>query len=616
MFLASVDIFLFLFAANYTHSVVANDHQNSFVKYLSDENAHLYVEVKDLPVPKERSVQLQLNVIGIQHHQVFSQAHGQITAYLSKQDLEYVPQLGDLMVMPAKVSEIQGPMNPEAFDYRAFMNRKGIYFTAFLKKGTYSICGRDDDPTIVERGLYIKQAIIKRLRQSGLNKEAFSICSALLTGYDDEIDKDVIERFSHSGTLHVLSVSGLHVGLIYMFLNFILGLADRRNRFLRYRFAVVVILLWVFALVTGFSPPVLRSVIMFCLFGVGKYVFKGTSVSQLNILFVSAFILLLIDPLWLYDTGFLLSYSAMFGILYFYPSIVKLLQPESFLGRYLWQSTVLSVSATIATLPVSLYVFHQFPIWFVVANLIMVPFTSVLLLLSALALINSLVISSFLNGLIGLMLKFIDLFNDQGMGYVDMIHFNVWDVIFLIVLIIIVTDLFRHRKFQSAIAMFIVLITWQLLSLADSWEAKQQCELVVYHSPRSSIVSVKNGNKTIIGAHGEAQINKVVKPNLIRYNYANTKYRSFNYVSYQKKGFLFLRDASVMDEQARINVSHLVISNNLVPSLEMLDRWDLDLVIADASNSAKTIDKIKELCFKKGLAFYNIKQNGAFVVKL
>lgn len=616
VFLISVDVFLFLFAAIYTHNVRSIEHQNSFVKYLSEKDAYLYVKVSDLPVPKERSIQMQLTVLGVSHHQEFAPAAGKIMAYLSKQELQRIPAVGELMLIPAKINEVQGPMNPDAFDFRAFMNRRGIYFTTYVKAGTYRLCGKSSHETLFDKGLMIKHRIIERMRHAGLNTNAFSICIALLTGYDDEIDKDVIERFSHSGTLHILSVSGLHVGLIYVFLNFILGLADKKDRHLLLRFGLVVAILWVFALITGFSPPVLRSVIMFCLLGIGKYFFKGTSSNQLNVLFVSAFILLLIDPFWLYDTGFLLSYSAMFGILYFYPKLVKLHEPNSRLSSYVWQSTVMSVSATVATLPVSLYMFHQFPIWFILANLIMVPFTSVLLLLSSLALLNNSVISAVINWLIDLMLKFIEVFNDRKMGYADMIHFNLWDVLFLVVLIIIVTRVFMTRNFQTMVSMFIVLITWQIFALMDSYEAKQDCELVVYHSPRSSVSSLKNGNTTLVDVHGEVQLNRVMRPNLIRYNYTDTLHRSFDYVSFQNKGIFFLRKGTTFHELGMRKVSHLVISNNAVPDLEMLDKWDLDLVIADASNSAGSIDKIKELCFKKGLPFYNIKQKGAFVVKL
>src|SRR6476620_11471941 len=139
-----------------------------------------------------------------------------------------------------------------------------------------------------QAGLSCKEFVLKSLKEGGLSAEAYGICAALLTGYDADIDSGIMEAFSHSGTLHVLSVSGLHTGLIYLVLSFLFDLADRRKNRKLLKFLFITFFLWGFALVAGFSAPVLRAVIMFNLLGFGKIFFRAGARHQVNILCVSA----------------------------------------------------------------------------------------------------------------------------------------------------------------------------------------------------------------------------------------------------------------------------------------------------------------------------------------
>lgn len=614
-FLLVLDMFLFFFALNLTQNARSIDEQH-YSNNLKADTVFWVGQVDDIPVNKQRSVKLNLKVIKIKNDTGYANCQGNVMAYIQKSELAKTIKPGNLILLKSTFQEIAGPQNPHAFDLKSYMAIHSVYHTSYVDTNSFAVLPNHISSSLWQMGLSIKYKIIKRLGEVDLSENARTICSALITGFDDDIDKEVLENFSHSGTLHILSVSGLHVGLIYLVLNYFLAFIDRNKKYKLAQLIFISLCLWFFALITGFSAPVLRSVIMFNLLGFGNLYFRNRSANQINILAVSAFILLLYNPLLVQDIGFLLSYSAIFGILYFFPKIYKVYEPKNKIGEHIWKSCVVSFSATITTLPITLLVFHQFPIWFAFANLIIVPLSFALLLLAFIALFKITFISALINFLTAFMINFISIFNTDGWAFIDRIDISFIDSIFLVITLFFITFVFTMRSYKYAFGLFIVIIAWQLYGLASSYEAKSKNELVVYQIGHGSCVSIKNKLNTLLSHYDTANYTMNVKPNLISYNNTNISSAPFNYCKNANVGLLIQDQKSKMPEYINFSVSHILISNNAVPKPDLLDKLRPKVIIADGSNSYWALRKLEKLCEVNRIHFYSTRNKGAFILPL
>jgi len=615
-FLLVIDLFLFFFALNLTQSSRLIDQTSHYSNYTKADTVLWIAQVSDIPVIKPRSFKLNLKVLKIKNDTGYINCEGNVIAYVQKSELAKCIRPGNFILVKSMFLEVSGPQNPHAFDFKNYLAIHSIYHTSYVDSNSFSVLTNRASASIWQMGLAIKYNIIKRLGEVDLSENARAICSALITGFDDDIDKEVLESFSHSGTLHILSVSGLHVGLIFLVLNYILSLIDRNKKYKLLQLIFISICLWFFALITGFSAPVLRSVIMFNLLGLGNLYFRNKSANQINILAVSAFVLMLYNPLLVQDIGFLLSYSALFGILYFSPKIYKLYAPKNKVVENIWKSVVVSFSATITTLPITLLVFHQFPIWFAFANLIIVPLSFALLLLSFVALFKLSIISSIINFLTAFMINFISIFNADGWSFIDRIDFSFADAIYLTLTLFFITSLFLKRSYKYALSLLIVIIVWQLNSLANSYNAKTKNELVIYQVPRSSCVSIKHKLNTILSHQDPDHYSMSVKPNLISYNNTSITTNTFNFCKNSVANFLILNEKNKIPGYFNYSVTHLLISNNAIPKQSFFDKLRLKVIIADGSNSYWALRKIEKLCEERRIHFHSTRDKGAFILPL
>lgn len=588
-----------------------------FPEQLNNADTTFYVvNLNEIPVPKEKTIKLNLNISHVKVNDNYEPANGRIIAYLQRSKSSNTIKIGTSYLIKVKLQEVSKPLNPHAFDYKTYLSNKGIYHAVFIDSNAINETTIPTSFSISEYGLKIKYQLITSLKESGLSNDAYSILAALLTGYDDEIDKNVIDDFSHSGTLHVLSVSGLHVGLIYLVLNFLFHMFDKHKHYKGLNFVFVTVCLWFFALVTGFAAPVLRAVIMFNLLGIGKLFYRNKVDNQINILFVSAFIILLYDPLLLCDIGFQLSYLAMFGILYFYPKWSKWYMPQNVVGKYIWQSMVLSFSATLTTLPLTLFVFHQFPLWFAIANLVIVPLSFILLMLCFLVLIKLKFIVIAVNYITKALLAFISLFDKPGYAFIDQIHFDSIDLLLMCVIIYFVTVALTKKSYFSTVTSLFILVIWQLYSVISSYQAKTLNELVVYQIPKGSTISIKSQQKVILNKIDSSAFNMHVKPNLTFYNNSNLLVKPYNYFSSPSFKLLVIDKKRSIPMQSHLKFTHVLISNNAIPSTDFFDGYRFNTLIADGSNSRYVTKKLKERCIEKGINFYSTAELGAFVMPL
>lgn len=277
---------------------------------------------------------------------------------------------GRLLWVPGFPQKISEPTNPDEFDYKNFMLVQGVGHRHFLGKH-FEQLGEVSETPIESFFVSLRIQIMQRIESVFKDKYAAQIAKALLLGQKRDLERDLSEAYATAGAMHVLAVSGLHVGIIYGF--FFLWIKPYRLRIGKrvLYLSAVILLIWAYALLTGMSPSVMRAATMFSLMGLAQM--KSRNPSIFNAIALSAFLLLVYNPMLIFAVGFQLSYVALLGILLIQPILVKIWLPKNRVLEYIWQISTVNIAAQLATFPLSAYYFHIFPVYFLISNLIAIP---------------------------------------------------------------------------------------------------------------------------------------------------------------------------------------------------------------------------------------------------
>ncbi len=606
--LVVVDLCLFFLAVELTKKSQLIYDKDSLSSILTSDSVACVARVNDIPVNKPASKKILLKVYQIKSQDKYTHTKGNILAYFQKSALVNQLKAGDWLYIKTRLAEIKESPNPGMFNLKQYFNDRGIYHTTYIDSCSYSIINNAKYGfSLWNFGLSIKTAIINRLKSSGLTNEAYSICAALITGYDADLDKQVSASFAESGTMHILSVSGLHVGLIYLILTSFTSFIDRKKRYKAMQFFIITIFLWFFGLLTGFAPPVLRAVIMFTLLGFGRLYFRNKTSNQINILFVAAFLLLFYNPLYIRDVGFLFSFSALFGILYFVPKLELVYTPENKTIYYFYSSALASVAATITTLPLTLFYFHQFPVCFIPANIFLVPLAFVMLIFSFISLFKISTLIWLANKITTLMFWLADFFSFAIKG----IHFTLVDSFLMAAFIFFTNQWLNKRKYVFAIQAFLILIIWQSYSVYDAWRNKTESSVTVLHVPKKFALLIKNRTALFLKKDDSLDYNFYIQPVVNTYNYPHITFTRFNYLQYGGFNLLHIQDKSKIPKGAFV-INTIVISGNAIPPESFFRKHVISRLVADGSNTHFNIIKMRQICSKFGIEFYSTNENGAY----
>ena len=617
LYLFISDLFLFLSAIYSCYYANPKNNSDYFGHFISKDKLIWEAQVEELPIEKEKFYKVILEIQSLKNAGNARKTHGQVLAYFKK---PFNPQLispGNRIEVASELLEIPEPLNPHEFNYKEFLGHKGIFFQTFVEAESIKKTGYNDGFSLRLLGLKIKTKILEQFNSSELSEQAAQLCSALLTGYDDEISKETINAFAHSGTLHVLSVSGLHTGIIYAIIVFFLGIIDRQNRFRVLHPVLLLFVLFVLVILTGFSPPVLRASIMLGFLAIGKYYYNYLENASLNIMGVSAFLLLLFDPFLIYDAGFLLSYSAIIGILLFVPYLTSLVQTENRVVQKIWQLSAVSIAAQISTLPITLYYFHQFPLWFVLSNLIVIPLCSVIMILAILYSIKISIAAPVINYLCGLILAIVQVTDVPQFGYIDKIDFNGIDFMFMAIVIIVVSLFIKYKSYVLLRTSLILVLCWQCISLIASYERKNESFIGVYHVNKSQVIECKNANQTISFAKiDKSNYDYHVRNNNITYNYPTSFSFDFDYVLSEKISFLHVKSGREMGLINLLKPEIILFSFNPPVNKDFSFSYKPTKVIVDGSNKYSFLKDLKDLTQNAEIPCYSTRENGFIKLNL
>ncbi len=615
-----VNVFLILLAFETTYHHRQTNHEQHYTHYLPEQGEAIPVAgtVSDIPVETARFLKIAFNTEAIYSGHTWKPVTGSTIVYADK-SLAGTISPGDRLCIRAKFAAMQPPGNPYEFDYAAFLKDRNIYHVVFAKPQSIQHAGRAEATSLGEIGTSLKYKTVETLRNSGLSKDAFSICSALLVGYDDEIDNDVMNSFSHSGTLHVLSVSGLHTGILYACIMALFGLFDRHNRYRIVKCVVMLSCLLLLAAITGFAPAVCRAVLMLSLVLIGKTFFRDGH--PFNTLLLSAFILLLFDPYLVKDLGFLLSYFAVCGIMYLYPKLAGLYTPPHKVTRWLWDSSMLSIAATVFTLPISLYYFHQFPTWFILSNLVIIPL-SIAIMLGALLLLAvakiafiKTILVWLINKLTAFMVWCAGLTDNAGTGYIDNIHFPWTSVVWLSMCLLFLFLLLEKKRFAYLLYMSLTIVGWLADSAFDVLSSHASGEVLVLKAKQQTAVLIRQGQDIYYTGDSlnASDFNRIVRPYLQHACYRNL----FVLPKYQ---FMRVGNETIclLDREAPATVLQALDPGILIISQPRANKKTKNVfahakqVVAAGANRRGFLAALKQQCALQHARYHAVNEEGAF----
>ena len=458
--------FLFLGATIYQHQTPSFQHQH-YSKKISTNNL-LQLKVKE--VLKKDAYQFKYIVEVISNHN--ERSSGKLLLNIKRNSTTTVYAIDNLLVVNSKIEKIPSPLNPHQFDYSKYMKSLGIYHQ--INISNMEILNKSEgQATLRGQANKLRSFLISKLKQNNLSENELAIVQALVLGEKRDISKILYDDYAAAGAIHILAVSGLHIGIIYMILLYIFNPIKRLFKSEKGVNILIIIMLWGFAFLTGLSPSVIRAVTMFSFFAFAKIINRDTN--AINTLFLSYFTLLVINPNWLFHVGFQLSYLAVFFILWLVPIWNKFYYPKHLILKKFWGIITVTLAAQIGIIPLSLFYFHQFPGLFILTNLIVLPVIGLILCLGILLIF----LSSFnalpdwfafsYNYLIKLLNSIIVWIAEQDIFLFQDISFSFNQVIFsyLIIITIVTYRKLKNRKIVLLTVLSLSILCYTNLFIKD-----------------------------------------------------------------------------------------------------------------------------------------------------
>ena len=514
-----------------------------------------------------------------------------------------------------KLEDIQGPLNPHQFSYKDYLKKQGIHHQISISPKSVQK-QKFSTPTLYGLAMSIREKIVFGLSQEKFGEAEFGVIQALLLGKRDGITESTYTDYKNAGAVHILAVSGLHVGVLLLLFQFLL----KPLRFLRYgktiQLAFVVLLLWGFAFIAGLSPSVVRAVTMFSFLAYAQYLNRPTN--SFNIIALSMLFMLLVNPLFLFQVGFQMSYAAVFFIVWVYPKLQKLWLPEQFLIRKVWQLISVSVAAQLGVLPISLFYFHQFPGLFFISNVLIIPFLSIILgggLLTIVlslcdALPDKLVIGY--NYLIRGMNTIISWVANQEQFVLQEIPMDGIQMIFIYVIIFSMVLFLSKPKFKVVLAIFLGIAGLQVWGIWKVSKTRDKPTFLIAHTSRSPLFVHKKGKHLIAMASDSSHIKTLVTRIKIGEQMDTISYTALGNIYDVKRQKIYRADRfAIFPPEIPVDILWLTES----PKINM-ERWLDSLkpkrVIMDGTNYKSYTARWKKSCQNKKVSFHDTREKGAY----
>lgn len=518
------------------------------------------------------------------------------------------------------ISKIPKPLNPHQFDYSKYMESLGVYNQLRVSEKDI-LKTQKGRQTLLGIAQNFRASIVEKLQKTKLKTDERAIIQALVLGEKRDINKNLYNEYAAAGAVHILAVSGLHVGILYFILAFIL----KPFKLLKYgnfiHAILIVLLLWGFAMLSGLSPSVSRAVTMFSFFAVAKIFNRETN--TLNTLFLSFLTLLIINPMWLFQVGFQLSYLAVFFIVWLQPIFNKVGYSKYRIVRKAWTILAVTLSAQIGVLPLTLYYFHQFPGLFLLTNIVVLPFLTLLMCGGILIVILSTIeiLPDWLTEIYNYMIEGLNGFVhwiavQEDFLFTD-IHFSTLKVVGAYLLILALALFLKKISFRRILFSLLMIAVFIAIYIYDEFETSPN-QLIIFQKSKQTLIGYKNGRDFTVFRNDSVENiseNPPLKSFKSSINAANYSEKALpKILQYNQKNILILDSLGILPKRKKIHT--LLLTNSPKINLNrLIDSLKPKQIVVDGSNYFSYVKRWEKTCKLKKLPFSYTAKQGAFPIE-
>ncbi len=547
-------------------------------------------------------------------------SYGKVILNIAKEDTAKNLKIGTNLNITGIILKNKNPSNPNLFDYGNYLENQEIYAQVYTKRNQIKIGN-------YESGLWagfsnFRETIISNLEQSAISKEELNVLNALILGQQQDISPEVLKDYQYAGAVHVLSVSGLHVGFIMLFITFLLKPINNSRKGSFLKLLIIVLSLWSFAVLTGLSPSIIRSVTMFSFLAIGIHLRR--TVNIFHTLLVSMLLILLFKPSFLFDVGFQLSYLALFFILWLQPILSEIWQPKNKIIKYFWDIITVSFAAQIGAMPLSIYYFHQFPGLFFVTNLLILPLLGIIMAVGVTAVLIATFhtipvfiaksiefLIAFLNAVIHGVASF-DTFVFKNISFSTAMLWSSYLVIILIILWI------KRPTFRRLSLTFTSILMMQIIFIVQKKETQNNEELIIYNCRKNTIITERIGNAVTV--YSNDSIRKNLNTNLLIQSYlvgnfcdVTAKEPLQNLMYFRNQKVLIIDSLCVFTSGIQPDVL-VIIQSPKLNIQRLLKTYKPKQIVVDGSNYKSYIRLWEVTCGKEKIPFHNTNEKGFYKI--
>jgi len=596
-----------------------------------NKNSGVVVTLTEPLVEKANSYKVTARTEIFFMHERPKRITGNIILYFQKDSAVRMLTYGSQVSFNKPLQTIRNAGNPGGFDYKRYCLFQKITHQVYLKRSEFVLLPGKNESRLRKFIFSMRQRVLNILRSFIKGDKETGLAEALLIGYKDDLDKNLVQSYANTGVVHVIAISGLHIGLIYFLLTWLMGPLRKRKNLKWISLIIVLSSLWLFSLLAGAQASVLRSAVMFTCMVVGESLTRKTSI--FNNLAVSAFLLLCYNPYWLWDVGFQLSYAAVLSIVLFMKPVYNLVYLKNKVVDFIWKLNAVTIAAQILTVPLTLYYFHQFPNYFLFTNIVSVPLSGIILsgeiLLCAVSCLHvaAALIGKLLSSLIWLMNTYIECISILPFALTDNIQLSVMQAILLLIVAGSLAYWLLEKKSSGLVIALLACLLFVSLRTYFLYLARRGQKIIVYNVPGYFAMDIISGSKYFfIGdsalVKNDFLQNFHLKPARILYRVkmANqTKYQNgTKYFQLGTKRIMLIGNTiSYKPDGKKIPVDLLVISKN--PRLyisALTGTFSIKQIVFDGSVPTWKMRSWKKDCDSLRIPYHDVKETGAFVMNL
>ena len=616
-------IFLFLFVLIY---FLSGEREKVNVFQRLNSKGIYRVELTAAPIEKAKSYLCKVDVIQYFDSTNWVTTRGKAILYLQKDSAASQLLFGDRLMLEAKFSAPERALNPDGFDYAAYLKRQGVGAVCYVPSGSWRMTDRDMGFSIQRQADICRNYLLNIYREFHIEGDEFAVLAALTLGYTDALQPDLRASYSATGAMHILSVSGMHVGVLYVVMAFLLSFLNKNQRQKVLKATLISLFLWGYAFLSGLSPAVVRATLMFSFVAIATCFERKSQIY--NTIFMSAFFMLLYNPNFLFDVGFQLSYSAVLSIIFFQPIIGKLYIANNKYSKAVWDLFSVSLAAQLGTMPFTLYYFQQFPNYFLLTNFVAIPLSTIVIYLAMALLMTSFV--PYLSAGVAFLLKWsLWLLNFlivwvQNLPYsLSHVSLDIRQTIVVFLAVFCFSAYFFYKKFSALVVGLSAVLLACVFNLQTNYQTMTSKRMIVFAGQKNTHVNFIDRNRNYVFTTDSVEMERIAKafwqnqklekPHYIHQN----EWFSDGVSSFEGSRILILSNDFLRKQtfSEPLKLDYLIIGRGLKPKIEqVLEYLHPRKIIVDKTISDWYRQSIKKACQTRNIAFYSVAEKGAYVL--